>query len=545
MATEAQFNQDDKEKDENGQPIGPTSNPISNSGSIGAPGAPASNVRPATPNGRPNVQQYLDANKGAGQTLANGIGNAYGAQNDKYQAGVNNAQTSFNNASNPLAQKLGDAGSTQINQAFKDPSKLLAQQSQPLAPGAPTPSTPAAPTAYDEFQKLRTGGYGQDINDLSTQFNNQKMGLQSQLNTLGQKADLSGSESGRFQLLRDTFGNPNYSHGQQKLDQLFVQAQPGAARNLAGSLQSQQQQSANQLTGLDNSTKQSLADLGALKTARSDEWNNLLQNGATSGFDADPALRGYADIKQDSQTMLDAAKAKNGDITDFQNRLATPSSLTTDDIQKLGLNQGDSLYDVNLNKNVSDWNLNPTLAGAADPQEFARYRALQQLSGDTSGDIFGGAATAGDYSPYKVSADLQKNIDASKANWESGDPFKAAMAKQLADLQLQAPDVRDNLINKYYSPFSGAKTGQDLEDAYQQMINQEMANTGETSGIAEDATRAWANPIYNYMQELNKRRGNQVGKALDMNAIANSGWKPPSKYEDDPNAPLTMPGKDV
>ena len=80
--------------------------------------------------------------------------------------------------------------------------------------------------------------YGQSAADRLSAFNKYRTGeaqqfdienqakLETQAKELQKRADLSQSEAGRYQLLRETFGRPSYTTGQQRLDQLILQARP-------------------------------------------------------------------------------------------------------------------------------------------------------------------------------------------------------------------------------------------------------------------------------------------------------------------------------
>lgn len=92
---------------------------------------------------------------------------------------------------------------------------------QPEAVPAPDFSQYGATAAerLGEFQKYKAG----EREQLEIQ-NQQK--LQQDIGELQKRADLAKSEKGRFQLLREQFGRPGYTTGQQRLDQLILQASP-------------------------------------------------------------------------------------------------------------------------------------------------------------------------------------------------------------------------------------------------------------------------------------------------------------------------------
>ncbi len=453
MATELKFD----EEDEN-----------SPSGSVGAAMAggtqagPGGAARPVTPSGRPNVQQYIDANKGAGDRLATGITGKVEKQADKINQGVQNSREKLETGANPLESKLGDQGKQFSQAAFKDPQALLsaanANAGSPTAPapvagpsggggfnsGATTggpasqPVPANQPSQFDanslaEFKRLMSGGYGQNIQGLGTQVANQQQNLQGQANQLAGKAGLANSEAGRFELLRSTLGQPNYTSGQQRLDQLFLQAQPGVNRSLQQNLQGINKSTSQGIQGFTSDSTARLNALQGLSSNRSDEIGKMLSGGVDqTGLESDISGRGLSDIKNSSQAKLDAAKEAVAKTPELRARLQN-GTLTQQDIQSLGLQVGTQLYDADLSKFLTNPDGTPTMANTADPAEAARYRALQQLSGGTEADIYGGEAQLGGFKPVGYNSQgLAGEIAAKKNYWEVEKPKQSA--NQLADI---------------------------------------------------------------------------------------------------------------
>lgn len=422
----------DQEQDQQtlGGPAAPAPGPAGSSPQARAPGA--------TPSGRPNVQQYLKANQGAGEQLKSGIESNFNKQIEQSSRDLAAQREALNTKSNPLEKDLGDEGKDKINTSFKNPSALLNQQGQ----------LDQNNQAAQQWQRYQSGGYQGAIGDLSTEMTNAQRGLQTNVNNLGQTAQSAGTEAGRFNLLRNSFSQPNYSRGQQKLDQLFLQAQPGVARQL--------QQNMTQATNpLQQNISQFGTDSGARMTAlqnmsktRQDQIKNLLATGSdTSALETDLSGRGLQDIGQSAQNSLTAAQQAASAVPELRQRLAN-NQLTAADMSALGLQSGTALYDTDLSQYITQNNRVPTLTNAADPAEFARYRALQQLAGDTSGDIYGGATEVGGFTPYDFNRDaLTQGIQGRRNYWETERP------RQLADA----------VANKFGSPsdagFGGLGSG--------------------------------------------------------------------------------------
>lgn len=361
--------------------------PAASTSSAGTPAA-ARPARPAMPGNRPNIQQYLQANQGAGQKLASGITGGFQKQVNKFGEEVGKTRGALESGSRPLEQKLGDEGSQFAQSSFKDPQSLLNQQSQ-----------------LDEFRRLQGQGYKGDISSLQQNVANQQMALQGRLAGLDESAKGSATETGRFQLLRNTFGQPNYTQGQQRLDQLFLQAQPGVNRQLQQNLQSMSGQAGQQAQAFGTDATARLEALNKLSADRAAQIAGLLKTGTdTAGLETDISGRGLEDIGVSSQQRLAQAQEAVNAVPGLRERLAK-NQLTPEDLQALGLKAGTQLYDTDLSKYITQDQRTPTLTGVADPTEFARYRALQQLAGDNSGDIFGGAAEVGGFRPYEYDVD--------------------------------------------------------------------------------------------------------------------------------------------
>lgn len=366
--------------------------PMGGNAPMTAPGAgPAPRQGSTT---RPNIRQYVNANQGAGQQIASGIQQKGQEQLDQFGQSVNKSSQNLQATANPLKQQLGQEGSQKIQQAFKDPSAILSNQDQ-----------------LQQFQTLRDksaniGAYGEAAQNETT-------GLQGQFGKLENQAKAAGTETGRFQLLREAFGQPTYNRGQQKLDQLLLQTdKSGAARNLQQNLGANKAAAAQQLQGFGTAAEQQQAELGTMADQRSQEIQKLFGQGSTEGFDQDLSARGYSDIQQSAEQQMEQAKAQLAKNPELRSRLES-GNITNADIQMLGLNKGQNIYNLDLGNYINQTDIDPEsidLASVTNPEEFARYRALQQLAGQGE-DIFGSASEAGTFKPYEFdSTRLQGDI---------------------------------------------------------------------------------------------------------------------------------------
>ncbi len=527
MTTEFNFNQDEEDDNTPGSedPGAQSSDPaqstsMSGGGSGGATAATPAGARPTTPGGRPNIRQYLDANQGAGQKLSQGIQNKAQAKAGQIEQGVSESRSQLQAATNPLESKLGEEGDKVIKTAFKDPSQILQQQDQ-----------------LSEFQRLRNRGYEGDINAAGTAAQQATQNLSAQANKLQGTADLAGSEGGRFELLRNTFGQPQYTRGQQKLDQLFLQAEPGSARQLQQGLQGISRQQQQNISGLSSEAQAKIQALQGLSGQRAQDWQNLYSGGSDANkLDSDLSSMGISDINAASQRNLANAQSDIEYASGLRNRLGS-NQLTQEDAQRLGLGDlaGKSLYDANLGSYINQNDKQATLAGTADKDQVARYRALKQLSGDTSGDLFGGATEVGDFgrafdfNKDKLANDLGSkrtqfeinNVNdrinqmrnagyfrgaSSGGGMRASDPgaaMRQATGQQLSALQEQVASGQIT-PEQYYAAATGA-------------INQVWSPWGGINSISRD------NNMYQQLQGY----GNELG-ALRANTLNTSAANPAS-----------------
>lgn len=475
-----------------------------------------------TPSGRPNVSQYIQANQGAGDKLSQGIQQRTQQQSQALSKDVATRGSQFESQVNPLSTKLGEEGSQRIQGAFKDPSAILAQQDQ-----------------LDEFRRLQNRGYTQDIGNLGQTAQTQQQELMSKANQLGQSADLARTEGGRYQLLRQTFGQPNYSSGQQKLDQLFLQTQPGVNRGLQTNLGQVASQAGKTVGTLAEQQKARLDALAGLSDERSAQVAKLLSGGFEEGLEADISQRGLSDISMSAEQQLAQAQARAKEAEGIQDRLQSPASLTATDLKNLGINQlpaGSSVYDLNLNELVQGYNYNPTLAQAVDPQEFARYRALQQLAGDTSGDIFGGATEAGGYNPYQITTPLTQAISDARNKWENTKRTES-VNNFINKMNLNKDPKMADIVNRLQS----ASTPEELQ-AYLNQAHSYGGQLGFDIQGGRNTVYLDASELQNYLKDVMKYRGNRIGVPSSNIPTAPDGYLPDSKYSSSPSGNFSPKG---
>lgn len=450
------------------------------SGGGGSGSAPSASYSP------PNVSQYLAANQGAGQQLSSAIQGNVQNQANQIGQGVSNTQNQLNTQYQPLQQSLNQ-GQQVAKSAFQDPSQLLADYNA------------GKTNQYNEFQKLNSGGYNPAIQQYGTTAQQGYNPLQGQLGNINQEASSAANEMGRNQLLQQTVGQPNYSQGQQTLDALFLQGQGNQLRQNLGGIA----QSANQNVNQAQSDAQSkLQALQGLSSGNQQYIKNLFG-------------QGLSDIGNNVNSEYTAAQTAAAGVPDLQQRFAN-NRLSTEDMASLGLTPGEQTYDVfqksnpdyaNLSKMVQATPLaaaGSTAANAqvANPEEFARYNALNQLAGGGNGNtlqssIFGTATTPsnGTFHPATMNNQFQTDVN-NRANYYNkelptqliqnflGNQNSALQSSPLAG-QLNA------LIPQFATPDANSSPGS------------QIANADKINSIMQQLTKEANAQSSNYFQQNN------------------------------------------
>lgn len=349
-----------------------------------APGAaPAPGVaRAQVGSGRaPNVQRYLQANIGAGQRLAGGIQQRATEEAERARRGVEEVQQRFGQQAAPLEQELGEQAEQRIQTAFQDPQQLLQQQQQ-LA----------------QFQRLRDAGMQADIAGLQTDVSP----YQQQQQAIQQAAQQAGTEAGRYQLLQQAYGRPEYTRGMSRLDQLLLQADPGAAREMQMGLRGTATGLGETIGAAGEEMATRRAALSGLAGERAGQIGQLLRTGRVEGLAPEEQLgqMGYEDIEAAVTQRLAEAQQQAPEQFERLRSGLQAGALTEAQVQELGLTPEMQLYDIDLSKYLAGEGRAPTAAGVTTEEELARLRALQQIAGPEAGEFLTGAEEVGGFRPY-------------------------------------------------------------------------------------------------------------------------------------------------
>lgn len=452
MATVAQFNQDQNQQNPNSGGSGQVLNSAGSdgssgmlsgqSGSDGGGSTPAYSQARAPLSGAPNIQQYLQANAGAGQKLSQGIQNNVQQQAQSLDKQVGSYQQQLQGQYQPLAQNLGESGQQNIQSAFQNPQQLLDAYNAAKTQSSNQPLSNDQQNQlnqYNQFQQLASQGYNPGIQSYGAASQQAGNTLQGGLSNIQQQAQLANTEMGRSRLLQN-INQPNYNLGQQSLDSLLLQAQPGTANQLQQGLSGIASQAGQNVNAFNSDAQSKLAALHGLSSQNQQAIQNLFTSGQG----------GMNDISGNVGNEVQAAIANQQAIMPGLVTASKNNSFTPEQLQQLGLQSGMHTWGVNADPFLSSTDLSGMSkeaqnAAVANPEEFGRYNALNNLLGTATGtnvaqpSIFGTAT--------------QQNGPFNPANFDTTGFQNAINAKQNA---LQGTDFQNFVANKFNPALNNA-----------------------------------------------------------------------------------------
>lgn len=319
-----------------------------------APTAPAAGGSRFT-----NVSSYLKANEGAGEKIAEKVGNKVQQTVNKTQEQQTQAE-GFRDAVNAEKDRLAQA-SGMAEQAKNDATAITADQAK-----------------IDAWNKLYNPT-GTSTNQI-TEGANLAGKISTAMGQAGQQVANLGSESGRFDLLGQTFARPNYSQGQKRLDQLLLSV--GGAQQLGDASKNLGSQLKARGENIDAITKAAGEQVAANAKAEG-EASTLLRNTVNT------TLGGLRQAQVDEALAANTQNAKVGEALNAYfsggvNQL-TPEQkeIVQAELAKGSLNDTMRTYNVTAEDKWKNYiNTGRTDLGAGDvldANEFAKYQALGTL----------------------------------------------------------------------------------------------------------------------------------------------------------------------
>lgn len=314
-----------------------------------------------------NLQKYIGANQGAGDRLASGITNKVERSNEpaskEAQTSAGAVREGIQSAQNKL--QTGNQYKEQLDSDSFNAKDIAGDQNK-----------------LQEFGQYRTGS-AIDEAMLAKQNQAAQTNYANLQNQMQQQLGQTQNDTGRYQLLKNTFGggsvyqNP-YSQGQQRLDQLFLQSGGNnGIGQLQNTLRSGVNSAGNQLNELSGAVSGNINDIASREAA--------LASGLQSGIDAKTGK--YVSDIEATQDQVNAQRKAEQDWANKQYAaLQSGQGIDQRFAQMLGLNQGQHLYNTLSDKNVNNFfNYGAAELNGADQlanqDQRQYYDALAQLSG--------------------------------------------------------------------------------------------------------------------------------------------------------------------
>lgn len=344
-----------------------------------------------------NLKSYINANQGAGDQLGSKI--TKDLKQDVTKASDQSQAANIRSAVEAEKNRLSEG--TQFNQQLQDRN---------------TDGAVAIAGNQDSANRFSQLLNNQNIaSNLAQQNRAAQVNQINALNQASQNVSNLGTEKGRFQLLQKSIQNPNYTSGQQRLDQLFLQT--GNPNQLA---QSQQQ--------LGRDIRQSA---GTLEDIYSGIGTDITAAGKQA-VDVANMLRGTLGAET---SALSEAQIKEAQALNTQNAVAnaalqvyftngygalTPEQKAAIDpmLQSGNLSSGMRTYNVLTDpqayqKYLTEGSVDLTGKDVLDANELARYNALYSLSGGTGDKIFNEVGKGGVQAGIKDT--LSSDINAARS----------------------------------------------------------------------------------------------------------------------------------
>ncbi len=342
----AYVNQDtlaEEDQNQEGGPLVPGGGGVAGAN---APAAPQANTatKQKTPSNFADLGEYLRVNQG--QEFGSKLAGKVGEDITKGQGALDTAETQY--------KERADAATIQDNQG-------LINQVDTNPEGIDK-------TAYTGLRDAEYKGPNSfsDTQDLYNQ-------AQGQTGAAVGKANASKTEGGRFALLDNYFGRPNYSQGEKTLDNLLVQNDDNSKQAF-----SQMQANANQLQQKADNIGTELGNYSAQAKGKTEATRNAAR-GALGIDDAGNVVEG-GNLSNSQKAINDAYTQRTADQdASYQGYADALRNRRFADVQGLGLQNTGPLYNVGLENYLSKTNdLSPV--SAATPEQFAKFKTLSNLA---------------------------------------------------------------------------------------------------------------------------------------------------------------------
>lgn len=245
------------------------------------------------------------------------------------------------------------------------------------------------PNNITAFQNILNAQYKgpQSYSDLSGAYQQASGATQKAEN----EAKAAQTEPGRFSLLNQFFGNPNYSQGQQSLDNLLIQGNPNTGQQVSQARQNADQSQVDFQNQQQQAQAYASQNMGNTQAAR-----DYARNAIGVDQSGNPTSAGlYQTTLNNAQTTAqNTANTDQQQASDLSRAISSGnlSGLSPEELSMLGVSSGQSYFDVNPNQYLT---INPDINqnSVMDPTQASRITALSELAGLSN--PFGGAKDVG------------------------------------------------------------------------------------------------------------------------------------------------------
>ena len=342
-----------------------------------------------------NIQSYLDANKDQAAQMGQNV-------TSKVDESASNAQSKIQD----FATKAPKVEAYDPNEAYKNLGNLNDSQKSQYRDVKATGGY-SGPQSIDQVE---------NYNDVQKSYDNAKVKLDNSKNELGQQ-----------QLLRDVYNRPQYSAGENKLDQVLLQNNADSRQGFENL--SQKYSGLNDMfkntnnavnAGISGAKSQAAANQQNLVSAEQEQWNNLIN-----------PIQSRAD-QLNQQNPL-AYQGVLDDVSD--------DTLSDDTLQRLGLSRGQAIWDTNLSSYITPNQTHLGLNDVANSEERSKYKALTDLVQDQSRTQIGDSSAVNtnplSFDKANFDKDATARETAYKTAYETGKYFPGgATAKQMETIYI-------------------------------------------------------------------------------------------------------------
>ena len=283
-----------------------------------------------------NIQSYLDANKDQADQMGQKITTNVAKEADDATAKVQD-----------FSSKAPTAQAYDPNEAIKKATALSDQEK----------------AQYKEVKK--TGGYtGPATVDGVEGYQD----VQKAASSAAQNVQNAGTETGQQQLLKQTYARPQYSAGENRLDQVLLQNSAGSRANLENLSQ--------KYSGIDKMFNDASINVGN----KINEATKVAAANKGAFASAEEAARKA--LLNPIQARAEQANATNKDYVKRIQEDAADEVLSEETLKALGLSEGTRLFDLNIGNYITPDLTQVGINNAATADERQKYAALASLFDD-------------------------------------------------------------------------------------------------------------------------------------------------------------------